>query len=107
MLCSLCGEGNYENQQVDRGRWNWSIVSGVLNTLPSQLVYACFSEDARTKSSFSKADFEVFAGSSFKHKVQEKAISSKFIPSENLMSRSGELMPLAALSQHLVSELIH
>lgn len=39
-----------------------------------------------------------------KCKAQEKALPYEVLPSENLMSRRWEWMPLAALSQHLVSE---
>lgn len=86
------------------------MVNGIFNTPPVQLV--CVYGEARTKSSFPKGDitktgFQIFAGNSYKHKTQEKAIPSKISPSENLMSTRWELMPFTALSQHLGSESIH
>lgn len=74
-----------------------SMVNGISN-IPAVQPGVCIAcVEVRTKSSFPKADMtktgcQVFAGSSFKDKIQEKTIPSKIDPSENLMNRRWELM---------------
>lgn len=85
------------------------MVNSIFNTPPVQPGVCMVCRETRTKSSFSKQDVtktgcQVFADISYKHKIQEKGIPSKIIPSENLVNRRLELTPLAALSQHLDSE---
>lgn len=81
-----------ENEEV--GDWYpfVSMVNGILSTPAVQpgVFIAC--GKARTKSSFPKGDMaktgcQVYAGNSFKDKIQEKTIPPKINPSENLMNR--------------------
>lgn len=101
-----------EDEEMENWYHFFSMVNGIFSTAPVQPGVCIVCGEPRTKSRFPKGEVtkqgcQVFAGNSFKHKIQEKTIPSKISPSENLMNRRWELMPLAAPSQHLGSESIH
>lgn len=80
-------------EEDEMGDWYHfvSMVNGIFNTPVVQLVCILFMERLEqkvlTKGDTTETGFQVFAGNSFKHKIQEKAIPSKIISSEHLMSR--------------------
>lgn len=92
MLKQMKRVSRWTEEDEEMGDWYHfvSMVNGTFNTPPVQLMCILFMERLEqkvlTKGDTTETGFQVFAGNSFKHKM-EKAIPSKTISSEHLMSR--------------------